>query len=79
LRDVSLTYNLPNSIIGKTKGIISGASIGVFGRNLLTVVDKSNVFTDPEFSYTSGNGQGINNSLNTPPVRQYGFNVNITF
>jgi TonB-linked SusC/RagA family outer membrane protein len=78
LRDVNLSYTLPSNLVQKTK-VLSGATIAVFGRNLFTIVDKKNKFTDPEFSYTSGNGQGINNSGNTPPVRQYGVNISLTF
>jgi TonB-linked SusC/RagA family outer membrane protein len=78
LRDVNLTYNFPQSLISKTK-IFSGASIALYGRNLFTIVDKANYFTDPEFSFTTGNGLGINNTSQTPPVRQYGFNINFTF
>ncbi len=78
LRDVSVSYNVPSRLTNKTR-VISGATIGVFARNLFTIVDKTNYYTDPEFSFTTGNGQGVNNSLNTPPVRQYGFNVNLTF
>jgi hypothetical protein len=75
---VNLSYNLPASVVRSTK-FLQGATVALFGRNLVTIVDKKNVFTDPEFSYTTGNGQGINNSLNTPPVRQYGINLNLTF
>jgi TonB-linked SusC/RagA family outer membrane protein len=78
LRDVNLSYNVPGNLISKT-GVFQGATISLYGRNLVTIVDKKNVFTDPEFSYTTGNGQGINNSLNTPPVRQYGININLNF
>ena len=78
MRDVNLSYNLPASLLGKTK-IFSGASISLYGRNLFTIVDKSNFYTDPEFSFTTGNGIGINNTLQTPPTRQYGFNLNLTF
>ena len=78
LRDVNLSYNLPTNFVRNTH-FLQGASIALYGRNLVTIVDKKNVFTDPEFSYTTGNGQGINNSLNTPPVRQYGINLNLTF
>ena len=78
MRDVNLSYNLPASLIGRTK-IFSGASISLYGRNLFTIVDKSNFYTDPEFSFTTGNGIGINNTLQTPPTRQYGFNLNLTF
>ena len=78
LRDLNLSYNLPASWVKKSK-IFSGANVALYGRNLFTIVDKKNQFTDPEFSYTSGNGLGISNTLQTPPVRQYGFNVNFVF
>ncbi len=78
LRDLNLSYNLPSNLVKKSK-IFSGANVAVYGRNLFTIVDKKNQFTDPEFSYTSGNGLGISNTLQTPPVRQYGFNVNFVF
>lgn len=78
LRDVNLSYNIPASLVKKSK-IFSGANVALYGRNLFTIVDNKNQFTDPEFSYTSGNGLGISNTLQTPPVRQYGFNVNFVF
>jgi TonB-linked SusC/RagA family outer membrane protein len=78
LRDVNLSYTVPSTLISKSK-IFSAASIAMYGRNLFTIIDKSNFYTDPEFSYTSGNGIGINNTGQTPPVRQYGFNVNLVF
>jgi len=78
LRDVNLSYNLPSTLVKKSK-IFNGVNVALYGRNLFTIVDKKNQFTDPEFSYTSGNGLGISNTLQTPPVRQYGFNVNFVF
>ncbi|MVM28765.1 SusC/RagA family TonB-linked outer membrane protein [Spirosoma sp. HMF4905] len=94
LRDINLSYRLPQSLLGKTK-IFSGASIAVYGRNLITIVDKLNYYTDPEFSYqgnpapgsqatavpttNSSVGIGINTTGQTPPVRQYGVNINLTF
>jgi len=78
LRDINLSYSLPAKMLSKTK-IFTAASIALYGRNLFTIVDKSNFYTDPEFSFTTGNGVGINTTLQTPPVRQYGFNVNLTF
>ncbi|GAB3887928.1 SusC/RagA family TonB-linked outer membrane protein [Spirosoma agri] len=94
LRDINLSYRVPQSLLTKTK-IFSGASIAIYGRNLLTIVDKLNYYTDPEFSYqgnpTPGNqatqtpttnssvGIGINSTGQTPPVRQYGVNINLTF
>jgi TonB-linked SusC/RagA family outer membrane protein len=78
LRDVNLTYTFSPTVISRTK-VFGGASIGVYGRNLLTIVDKNNFYTDPEFSFTTGNGQGINDTGQTPPVRQYGININLIF
>jgi TonB-linked SusC/RagA family outer membrane protein len=78
LRDVNLAYSFPQSLMTKTK-VFSGASIALYGRNLFTIVDKMNFYTDPEYSFTTGNGLGINNTNQTPPVRQYGVNINLTF
>lgn len=78
LRDINLSYNVPQSVLSKVK-IFSGASIALYGRNLFTIVDKMNYYTDPEYSRSTGNGLGLNSTGQTPPVRQYGVNVNLTF
>ncbi|MBC7828369.1 MAG: SusC/RagA family TonB-linked outer membrane protein [Chitinophagaceae bacterium] len=78
MRDVNLSYNLPEKLISKAK-FLSTVSIGVYGRNLFTIVDSKNDFVDPEFSFTNGNGLGISNTNQTPPVRQLGINLNISF
>ncbi len=92
LRDINLAYNFPQKLITRTK-IFSAASLAVYGRNLFTIVDKANFYTDPEFSYqgnpalgstsigstASAVGIGINSTAQTPPVRQYGVNLNLTF
>jgi TonB-linked SusC/RagA family outer membrane protein len=78
LRDINITYNVPNNLVRKTK-VFTNASVSLFGRNLFAIIDKKNQFVDPEFSFTTGNGIGISNTNQTPPVRQYGFNVNLTF
>ena len=78
LRDVSLSYDLPKSILDKVK-FMKRATIGVYGRNLLTLLPSNNWYTDPEFSTTTGNGLGINSIGITPPVRAYGANLSITF
>lgn len=78
LRDVNLSYQLPSSFVEKTK-IFAGVNIGLYGRNLFTIVDSKNLFTDPEFSFTNGNGLGVSNTGQTPPVRQYGFTLSFNF
>lgn len=78
LRDINLSYNLPQRLLAKTK-LFSTASVSLYGRNLITIVDKMNFYTDPEYSFTTGNGLGINNTGQTPPVRQFGVNINLGF
>jgi TonB-linked SusC/RagA family outer membrane protein len=78
LRDINLSYMVPDKWVSKTK-VFAGATIALFGRNLLTIRDEKNMFADPEFSFTTGNGVGINNTDQTPPVRQYGVNLNLNF
>lgn len=77
LREVSLTYSLPYRWLENQK-VVKRASIGLVGRNLFMWLPKENIYTDPEFSFTDGNSQGISDMIN-PPTRIYGFNLNITF
>lgn len=78
LRDINLSYEIPTGFVSKSR-IFSTATVGLYGRNLITIVDKKNDFTDPEFSFTTGNGQGVSTTTQTPPVRQYGVTLNINF
>ncbi|WP_348799404.1 SusC/RagA family TonB-linked outer membrane protein [Flavobacterium adhaerens] len=77
LRELSLSYDFSSDF---TKQIgIQSMNIGAFGRNLLTFRPKDNVYTDPEFNFTTGNAVGISTQAQTPPTRQYGLNLSITF
>jgi TonB-linked SusC/RagA family outer membrane protein len=78
MREINLSYNFSSKLLNKVK-IFSNASLALYGRNLITIKDKANQFADPEFSFTTGNGVGINNTDQTPPVKQYGINLNLTF
>lgn len=78
LREVSLSYELPTSILQHTR-FVKTAVITLSGRNLFAWVPASNIYTDPEFSNTTGNAQGVNNSFNTPPTRIFGASINLTF
>ncbi len=75
LRELSLGYEFPRSVIGTLK--ITSLNLSVFGRNLLTFSkDLPNI--DPESMYTSGNGQGF--EYGSLPSRQsYGLNLKVTF
>lgn len=77
LREVSLGYNFPAKwFVNKP---IKGGSFTLTGRNLVTWIPKENQWTDPEFSNTTGNAQGVNGLGNTPPTRLYGANLILNF
>lgn len=78
VREVSLSYNVPTSFLSKSK-IIKRATIAFVGRNLLTFLPKSNLYTDPEFNLGTGNAVGVNSIAITPPTRTYGLSVDLTF
>ena len=79
LREVSLSYEFPKSLIGKLK-VVQAASLTLSGRNLLMFRPKDNVWTDPEFSAAGvGNAVGLTNIFQTPPTRIFGATLNVTF
>jgi hypothetical protein len=80
LREISLGYSLPTSIVQKTK-FIKSAKISVQGRNLFLWMAKDNYYTDPEFSSAGSatNGTGLSSANNTPPVRYFGSTLSLTF
>ena len=77
LRELALTYTFPATMFSK-KGL-KGAAISLTGRNLATWLPKTNEWTDPEFSNTTGNAQGVNDRDNTPPTRLFGANITLQF
>lgn len=77
LREVSISYNIPSRVFARTG--IRSASFTLTGRNLFTWLPASNQWTDPEFSNTTGNAQGVNGLGNTPPTRIYGANLTLNF
>ncbi|SNC74908.1 TonB-linked outer membrane protein, SusC/RagA family [Hymenobacter gelipurpurascens] len=79
IREVSLSYALPTTLVSKI-GLVKGASVNLFGRNIFTWVPKENIYTDPEFSGTAAgsNAIGINSVLQTPPTKFYGATLNVT-
>jgi TonB-linked SusC/RagA family outer membrane protein len=76
LREVSLGYKFPQSILGKQR-YIKELGVSLVGRNLWTVLKHTDNI-DPESAYNNTNGQGL--ELNGyPATRNIGFNVNIKF
>ncbi len=75
-RYASLTYSLPKSIYEQL-GFVKGASISFIGRNLGLLLSRTPGL-DPESQLFTDNKQGIEKST-LPPVRSWGFNVNLKF
>ncbi|TRX01090.1 SusC/RagA family TonB-linked outer membrane protein [Flavobacterium gawalongense] len=78
LRDISLTYNVPSSIIKKMG--LTNAAFSVFGKNLALWTPDENPYIDPELS-TFGDGllseQGEFGA--NPSQRSYGASLKLTF
>ena len=79
LREASLSYNFPMRVIGDPK-FIKGITINLTGRNLFLWLPETNEFSDPDFNFTSeGNTSGVVDVQVNPPVRTYGFGINVRF
>jgi TonB-linked SusC/RagA family outer membrane protein len=80
LRELTITYSIPQSVIGK-KSFITKIDVSLVGRNLLYFFPSK--FKDMDVDqysgrdYNSGNSREYN--LQTPTTRSYGFNVNFVF
>lgn len=76
LREVSLSYRLPQTLVSKTP--FTGIQVGLTGRNLFMWTPKENTYADPEASsFGTGNTQGFEYGT-IPSIRSYGANVRIT-
>lgn len=75
LREVSLSYSLPASLIQNTP--FNSVSVGAFGRNL-AILSSQIPHLDPQVITGSGNDQGLENAQ-VPPTRSIGFNIGLTF
>lgn len=80
LREVSLAYDVPSTVLVKSK-FIKGITISAQGRNLLMWLAKDNYYTDPEYSAAGNdnNGIGLNSISQSPPSRFYGGTVTFKF
>jgi TonB-linked SusC/RagA family outer membrane protein len=80
LRELSLSYTLPQSVFKKAS-FIKSVQFSLQGRNLFIWLPKTNYYTDPEYSEVSStsNGVGITGLSSAPPSRYYGGTIAITF
>ncbi|MDN3492676.1 SusC/RagA family TonB-linked outer membrane protein [Winogradskyella bathintestinalis] len=77
LREVSLSYTFNQDTLEKLG--LDALTLSLFGRNLVTWRPADNVYTDPEFNFTTGNAVGVGTQSQTAPTRQFGASVNLTF
>lgn len=76
LREASLTYNFPRSMLENT--FVQSASLSLIGRNLFFIHKEMDNF-DPESSFSTSNfSQGVL-WYNLPTTRSLGFNLNVKF
>lgn len=82
LREMSLSYVIPKSILGKTP--FTSANVSIFGRNLWLHTPDTNTYIDPEVNSFSG-GNGNNGNLQgfefgtVPSTSSYGASVRLSF
>ncbi|SEV89236.1 TonB-linked outer membrane protein, SusC/RagA family [Chryseobacterium wanjuense] len=78
VREIALSYDIPKSVLRNT--FVNSLTIGVYARNPFVVYAKDNRnFADPETSSTNGNAAGVALTGQYPTIRNYGFNLNVTF
>jgi hypothetical protein len=80
LREISLAYDVPQSVLNSTK-VIKGVRVSVQARNLFMWMSKDNYYTDPEYSDAGNdnNGIGLTGLGQTPPSRFYGATLSLRF
>ncbi len=75
LREIIVSYNLPSSLTEKLP--FASGSLSFAGRNLL-ILSKNTTNIDPESTYTTGNGQGLE-MFGVPVTRSFGLNLKLKF
>ena len=75
LRQVTIGYNFPSSLLGNSP--IRNASLSFVARNL-AILHKNTENIDPESTYSNSNGQGLD-YFGFPATRTYGFNLRLVF
>ncbi|TYP90125.1 TonB-linked SusC/RagA family outer membrane protein [Sphingobacterium allocomposti] len=82
LRELSLSYNVPQGWLQSKQSVLKSLSISLVGRNLALWLPKENKYMDPDFNsfFDDGsNSMGMVTATSNPPVRNYGFTVNAKF
>jgi TonB-linked SusC/RagA family outer membrane protein len=77
IRELAVNYTLPSKMLSKVP--VSKVTIGLIARNPFTWLPEDNSYSDPEFNNTNNNAIGIGGYQQAPPIKSYGFTVNIEF
>ncbi len=78
LRNITLAYQLPKSIVSKL--YLSDITLSVFCNNVFTWTHKANRYIDPEVSSYGNDLEGMFGELySNPACRTFGFNVGLKF
>lgn len=77
LRELSLSYALPQTVVSKLK-VVSGVRLSLVGRNLFFIY-KDAPFDPDNILTTSGNGGSNADNFGLPTTRSFGFSLNVNF
>lgn len=77
IRELAVNYSLPQKMLNNMP--VSKVSVGFIARNPFTWLPPENAFSDPEFNNQNSNVIGIGGYFQSPPVKSYGFTVNVEF
>ncbi|WP_370089674.1 SusC/RagA family TonB-linked outer membrane protein [Ekhidna sp.] len=75
LRDVNLSYNLPQSIVGKLP--FSAININLNARNVFLITDYTGIDPETNLTGSASNVFGYD-YFNNPNTKSYGFKLNVT-
>jgi TonB-linked SusC/RagA family outer membrane protein len=80
LRELTLSYDIPATVLRRVS-FVKKASLSLQGRNLVMLLPKTNLYTDPEYSDngSTSNGIGVAGIVSAPPSRYYGASLSVTF
>jgi TonB-linked SusC/RagA family outer membrane protein len=77
IRELAVNYSLPQKLLASAP--VSKVTVGFIARNPFTWLPEDNRFSDPEFNNQNSNVIGIGGYFQSPPVKSYGFTVNVEF
>lgn len=79
-RELSVSYSVPQGVLGKLGATFSEVTLSVQGRNLFLWTPESNEYTDPDLSANgTSNAIGVSNLSSSPPTRYFGGSLSLTF